>query len=138
MANAMDILFDDGACVEFLGHIVAGSANQLNPPLVGLVVGLSPGKRGQKAVVNIDHSPRIARAQLRGQYLHIARQHHAVGAGTVDFGLNLGKRCLLIVGVDRYMVIRNTVPLRQLTHIIMVGDNPDNVAIQFPRLPAVK
>lgn len=48
VANAMDILFDDRACVEFLGHIVAGSANQFNAPLVSLVVGLSSGKKRAK------------------------------------------------------------------------------------------
>jgi len=48
VVDADDVLFDDGAIVEYLSNVVSGGADQLDAPLEGLVVGLEPTNAGKK------------------------------------------------------------------------------------------
>ena len=55
VGNAHDVLFDDRAGVEFRSHIVAGRADNLDPAVKGLVIGLGPHECRQEGVVDIDN-----------------------------------------------------------------------------------
>ena len=48
MGDAYHILLNDGAVIEYVGHVVAGSSNQLNPTLESLVVRLCADKCRQE------------------------------------------------------------------------------------------
>ena len=44
-----------GPCVELLGHVVRGRADQLDAALLGALVGAGAGERRQERVVDVDH-----------------------------------------------------------------------------------
>jgi hypothetical protein len=79
-----DSLLDDRALVQVRGDIVGGRADQLHASVVGLVVGLRTGDARQEGVVDVDGAPLEALAQVVGQDLHVARQHHRVDLVLVD------------------------------------------------------
>jgi hypothetical protein len=47
MIDSDDILLNDRAIVEYLSNVVSRSANQFDPALKGLMVGLEPTKAGR-------------------------------------------------------------------------------------------
>jgi len=51
------VLFDDRAFVQVARYVVRGSADDLDPALVRLVVGLGAFETGQEAVMNVDGAP---------------------------------------------------------------------------------
>ena len=58
--DSYDVLFDDGAVVQHLGHVMGGRADQLDAALKRLVMRLGADKRGQKRMMDVDDSLRIA------------------------------------------------------------------------------
>src|SRR5258706_12058124 len=54
MADSHDVLLDDGAVVQLLRHVVARGSNQLDAPVIRLMIRTRPDKCRQKRVVNID------------------------------------------------------------------------------------
>ena len=48
VANTDDVLFDDGAVIQLIGDIVAGSTNQFDASSVCLVIRLGSDKCGRK------------------------------------------------------------------------------------------
>ncbi len=54
VVDADNVLLDDGAIVEDLGHVVGGRADQFDAPLKGLVIGLGSDKRRKERVVDVD------------------------------------------------------------------------------------
>ena len=67
-------LFDDRAGIELFGDVVGRSANQLDPPLPGAVVGLSSGEGRQKGMVDVDHRAK-APQEIATEHLHVLGQH---------------------------------------------------------------
>lgn len=95
-------------------------------------------KLDKEAVMNIDDAPGIALAQRGGQYLHVPRQHDTVGPCRIDLGLYLIESRLLVGRVHRHVMIRNAVPLGERTHVVMIGNDADDIAIQLACLPAIQ
>ena len=60
VVDAHDVLFDDRAGVEVLGHIVRSRADQLDAAVVGGLIRIGAYERGQKAVVNVDDARGVA------------------------------------------------------------------------------
>ena len=92
------LLLDDRTLVEVGGHVVRGRSDQLHAAGVGLVVGLGALEAGQERVVDVDRAAFEGPAEVVGQDLHVAGQHHQVDVVLVDqlqqpgFGLGLGVR----------------------------------------------
>src|SRR6266853_2485671 len=78
MADTDDVLFDDGAIIQLLRDIVAGSANQFDASPICLVIGLGSDKRWQKRMVNIDDAVAINGRKFGAQNLHIPSQHEQI------------------------------------------------------------
>lgn len=78
--DAHDILFDDGSFVQFFGHIVAGSSNQLHASIKGSVIRTRTHKGGQEGMMDIDDAAGISLQKPWREYLHVARQHHEIDA----------------------------------------------------------
>ena len=57
MANARNVLIDDGAGIEILCHIVTGRSNQFYSTLRRLMVRASARKSWQKTVMNVGSPP---------------------------------------------------------------------------------
>lgn len=123
MVDALNILFDDRAFVERGGHVVGGGTDDLDAALVGLVVGPGALEAGQEGVVDVDGAAFEGPAEVVGQHLHVARQHHQLGAAALDdlqllrFGLRLG------VGGDGDVVEGNAVVFGQRAEVGVVGDD---------------
>ncbi|MNC25728.1 hypothetical protein D3C75_738270 [compost metagenome] len=138
MADAHHVLLDDRAGVQFFGDVVAGRADQLHTTQGGLVIRLGADERRQEAVVDVDHLFSIVLAQLRRQDLHVAGQHHHIGGVFLHQARHFGKGRGLVLGVDRYMEERNTVPLDHAAQVVVVGDHTRDLAVQFIGVPAVQ
>ena len=54
VVDAFDVLFDDGAFVEFGGDVVGGGTDDLHTAVMGLVVGAGALEAGQEGVVDVD------------------------------------------------------------------------------------
>ena len=95
-------LLNDRAAIEFLGHVVGGGSDQLDPPLPGAVIRLGTLESGQKRVVDVDHRRR-RQQEGRAQHLHVLGQHHQVDLQLAQ-QLPLGLLHLLAAGgIDRQM-----------------------------------
>jgi len=58
MGDPFDVLFDDRAFVEIAGHVMRSRADQLDPALVCLVIGLGALEPGQERMMDIDAAAR--------------------------------------------------------------------------------
>jgi putative transposase len=74
MRDPRDILLDDRALVEDVGHVVSRGADQLDPAVEGGVIRPGPGECRQERVMDVDDLPRIASDERRRQHLHVARK----------------------------------------------------------------
>ena len=75
------LLLDDRSLVELGGDVVRGGSDQLHAAGVGLVVGLGAFEAGQERVVDVDRSTFECPAEVVGQDLHVAGEHHQVDVG---------------------------------------------------------
>src|SRR5882762_8628930 len=78
MANSHNVLFDDGPVVQLFRDVVARSANELDAPVIRLVVGARSDKRRQKRVVNVYYSISIMYNYLLTDDLHVPGQHDQI------------------------------------------------------------
>jgi hypothetical protein len=83
MADALDVLVDDRSLVEVARHIMRGGADQLHAALVRLVIRTRALEARQERVVDVDATAGEFCRQVVGQDLHIAGQHHEIGAGVL-------------------------------------------------------
>jgi hypothetical protein len=134
--HADHVLLDDRALVQLAGHVVAGGADQLHAPGVGLVVGLGADEAGQEAVVDVDDLPRVVLAQLGRQDLHVAGQHHHVAFGFAEQLRHLGVGGGLVVRRHRHVVEGDAVPLHEAAEGFVVGDDAGDLDVQLVGLPA--
>ena len=88
--------------------------------------------------MDVDQATGIALTQARRNDLHVARQHDAIGPGFFHQTLDFGKGRSLVILVDRHVMERNAVPFHQRAHVIVVGDDAGNLAIQITGLPAMQ
>ena len=56
VADTFNTLLNNRAFIEVSGNVVAGCTNEFYAAIIGLLVGLGPGKGGQKAVMDINCS----------------------------------------------------------------------------------
>ncbi len=130
------ILLDDGAFVQVGRDVVGGGADQLHTPVVGLVVRLGALEAGQKRVVDVDGTPGQFAAQVVAQDLHVTRQHHQLGAFSLDDLVLLGFGLRLVVFGHRDVVEGHVVAGRQLVKLTVVADDGADVQRQQATFPA--
>ena len=140
MAHADDVLLDDRPVVEFLGHVMAGRADEFHAALGCLMVRPRADEGRQEAVVDVDYPVPVARAEPRGKNLHVARQHDGVGRGLLDESRGAVEPGLLRFGTgrDRHVMVGDAIPLDQIAKCLMVGDDAGNVDRQVPDFTAVQ
>ena len=104
VVDAGHVLLDDGTFVQIGSDVVRGGADQLHAAIVRLVVRLGALEAGQEAVVDVDGAAGQLAAQIVGEDLHVAGQHHQFGAFGFD-DLELARLGLgLVVLRDRNVV----------------------------------
>lgn len=99
MVHPYDILLDDRPLIQVTRHKVRRGTNDLDPPVIRLVVGLGALETRQEAVVDVDDAARQGLAQHRRQHLHVPRQHDQVDL-VLAHQLQHA-RLLLLLGVRR-------------------------------------
>ena len=80
MADAFDVLLDDGTLVEIRGNIMGGGADQFYAARVGLMVGLGALEARQEAVMDVDAATGKEGSEIVRQDLHVAGKHDQIGA----------------------------------------------------------
>src|SRR6267154_95305 len=133
MTDPDDVLLNDRAVVQLLRDVVARGADELDAPVVRLVVRPRSNKRRQKRVVNVDDPVGKSARELRAQDLHVPSEHNQVDmivCEQLKFFLLL---LLLIFGPDRKHVERDTKALRHGLQVRMVADYERNASRQFSR-----
>lgn len=78
VGDACDILLDDGAVVEDLGDVVAGSADELDSAGVCGVVGACADEGGEEGVVYVDDGGGVGGDEGGGEDLHVAGEDDEV------------------------------------------------------------
>ena len=78
--DADHVLLDDRAGVELLGDVVGGRADQLDPALLGALVGPAPAKAGRNEWWMLMTGRADLPEELAGEDLHVAGQHDQVEA----------------------------------------------------------
>ncbi len=78
VGDANHVLLDDGAVIENVGHVMAGSSDQLDSASECLVIRFRAHERGQKRVMNINDAVRVLVDELVGQDLHVASQNDEI------------------------------------------------------------
>ena len=136
MVDADDILLDDGPLVQLGGHVVAGGADQLDAPLVGLVVGLGADEAGEEAVVDVDDLARVGGTQVRREDLHVASEDDGVAAHFFHQSLHFRIGGGLVVGRHGHVVEGDAVPFDETLEGVVIGDDAGNLDVQFLGLPA--
>ncbi len=136
VADAGDVLMDDGAFVEIGGGVVGGRPDQFDAALVGLVVGAAAGKGGEEGVMDVDDGSFEGGEKAVGKDLHVAGENDEFGFGFAEdgkltgFGLDAG------FPADGNVVKGDTVGLGGGFKIGVVGDDRDHFAGQFTRAGA--
>ena len=78
VGHTRDLLIEDRALVEFLGHVVRRRADEFHPSIVGLAVGVGSDEGREERVMDVDDPGPIGVDELGGQNLHVASQHHQI------------------------------------------------------------
>src|SRR6267143_2104894 len=133
MTDPNDVLFNDRAVVQLLRGVVARGADELDAPVVRLVVRSRSNKRRQKRVVNVDDPVGKSARELRAQDLHVPSQHNQIGligCKQLEFFLLL---FLLIFGADRKDVERDAKSFRHGLQVRVIADHQRNASRQFSR-----
>ncbi|BBG29765.1 dehydrogenases with different specificities [Zymobacter palmae] len=131
MRYTLNILFDDGTRIQHFRNVVAGSSDQFDTTIIGLVIGTRTHKGRQEAMMNIDDSATIALAQHRRQNLHVTRQHQCIAVVAVDQFSNLVESRLLVVFVHCHVMEGNIMPFRHSAQVVVVGNDGHDIARQF-------
>jgi hypothetical protein len=139
MVDADNILFDDGAIVEYLSDVVGGSANQFDAALERLVVGLGADECRQKRMMNVDEIRGADGGdELVREHLHVARQDDETTAMIADKCDLLQFRLPFAFFCDRDDEVGNAVEVCDTLVVRMVGNDQRNFAAEFAALVAVE
>lgn len=98
MIHPNHVLFDDGSLIQIGSNEMRRGAHELDPPLIGAVVGAGPFESGQEGMMNIDGSAFEFGAQLGTEDLHISSEDDKIDRVLINeleylsflFGLGLG------------------------------------------------
>ncbi len=137
VGDADHVLLDDRAFVEIGGDVMAGGADQFHAAVEGAVVRLGAAERGQKRVMDIDNSLRIAGDEVRRQDLHVAGEHDKIDALLrQDFKLlPLGRG---FVADDGNVEERYALEVGPALRVRVVADDSGHVARQLAALVPVE
>ncbi|MCY1362333.1 hypothetical protein D9M69_490470 [compost metagenome] len=117
---------------------MGGGADQLHPALVGLVVGLGALEARQERVVDIDGTTGELFAQVVGEDLHVAGEHHQLAAGLLH---QLQQRCFLLglgVAGHRQVDEADALALGHGPQVQVVGDDGGDPHVHLALLVAVE
>ena len=140
MGNPDHILFDDGACVEVTGHIMAGGPDNLHTPFPCLVVGLCPDECGQEGLVDVDDVVGVPANHLVADDLHVPGQDDECHTFLLKQA-HLGFLYLLLVGmvlVDGPHIVGDAELFGHFPHVFVIADDARYVDIPFSRLVSCK
>ena len=120
-----DVLLDDRALVEVGRDEVRGRADQLDPAGVRLAVRVGALEAGQERVVDVDRLAGQRLAQLGGEDLHVAGQHHQLDVVLRDHveDVLLHRRPWSRREVIGCVLERHPVETGQVTEVGVVGDD---------------
>jgi hypothetical protein len=130
VGHARDVLLDDRAGVELLGHVVRGGADDLHPALVGARVGIGAREGRQERVVDVDDRRAHRPQERRREDLHVAGEHDQVELARqrveqLRLGLGLG------VTGDRDVPERDVEARRLALQLAVVGDDQRDLRVQL-------
>ena len=130
-----NILCDNRAFVQVLGHIMRGGADQLDAPLKGALIGIGPHEGRQETVVDVDDALRIGPHNKRFQNLHVTRQDEEIDrlANQIEHAALV---LLALLFADRQMVLGDSIHLRQGLQVGMIAQDKHQVHRQFAAFPA--
>src|SRR6201999_3496940 len=74
MGYADHVLLDDGSFVQVLGDVVGRRPDELDPSLLGFLVGAGADERGQERVVDVDDGHADVPDEISGDDLHVPGQ----------------------------------------------------------------
>lgn len=131
VGDADDVLFDDGAFVEFGGDVVAGGADDFDAAAVGAVVGFGAGESGEEAVVDIDDAVWPGGADVVGEDLHVAGQDDGFDAVFFEEGELAGLGLGFIFGGDGDEVEGDAEALGGGAEGLVVGDDEGDIGVEF-------
>ena len=140
VGDAYHVLFDDGACIQFGGHVVTGGTDNLHSSLVCLMIWLGADEGWQEGVVDIDDAVWERLDHVLGDYLHVARQDDEVDILLLH-ELHLCLFHFLLVRpvlLDGPHVIRYVKLLCHVAQVFVVADDAGDVALQFACLVSCK
>src|SRR5664279_6511318 len=139
VADAFDVLLDDGAFVEIRRHVMRGGADQFYAACVSLMVGLRTLEAGQKTVMDVDAATGKEPGEIVRQDLHVTGEHDQVGVGLRDDSLDL--RFLLRLGFPRNRQIVEGYRAK-VSAVIglarMIGDDADDIHPELASAPAIE
>ena len=138
MGNADYVLLDDGAVIENVGHVMAGSSDQLDSASECLVIRFRAHERGQKRVMNINDAVRVLVDELVGQDLHVASQNDEIQIMLFKQCEDFLFRFAFVVFGDRNYEEGHSVELGDWPVVRMVGNDQRNVASQLAAFVTVK
>ena len=114
MVDPFDRLFDDRTLVEVGADKMGGRADQLDAALMRPVIGFCALEAGEEAVMDVDAATGQFRAEIVGQYLHIAGKDQIVGLSRVHHIQDSLFLFRAIAGGYRQMVERHVMPFGQV------------------------
>ena len=99
VADLDDVLGDDGAVIEGLRHVVAGGADDLDAPVIGLLVGASPCESRQEGVMDVDDPVRPVCHETIREDLHVTGKDDAIDSVALEPASSISSCCTLSSGV---------------------------------------
>ena len=131
MGDADDVLFDDGACVELCGDVVAGGSDDFHTTFPCLMIGLGADEGGEEGVVDVDDMVGVGLDHLFGDDLHVACKDDEGDAVLFEQFHFLLFLLGLILLVDGENVVGDAKLACHRFEVGMVGDDEGNVAVPF-------
>ena len=133
MVHPGHVLLDDRALVQVAGDEVGGGTDLLHAAGVGLPVGVGALESRQERVVDVDAAPGERIAQLGGEDLHVARQHHQLHVVLVDGLQHPGFEGGLLLGtLDGQVLERHLVEPGQRGQRVVVGEDQRHLEREVP------
>ena len=127
VGNADDVLFDNGAFVEFFGDVVGGGADDFDASVVGGLVGACSGEGGKKRVVNVDDAHGERLYEGGAENLHVPGEDDKIDVGVFQEG-DLARLGFGFVGRgDGDAVKGESVALGEFAVVFVVGEDEGDI-----------
>jgi hypothetical protein len=135
VGHALDVLLDDRAGVELLGHVVRRRADDLHAALERPAAGVGAREGGQERMMDVDDRRAERLQEAAAEDLHVAREDHEVEAiGQQLEHARLGRG--LAVRRHRHVLEARAEGLDVGRVIGMVGDDERDLAGQLAAAPS--